>query len=385
MKTFSLGRFQRNVLLLGLGVAVFTPASWAQAVLPLIDAHAHLNFVTTGKKSASMDFPASVAGAIGRMDQNGFSRTILMPQPSPPESNNKWEADKLDFAITTYPDRISRGGGGGTLNPMIQAIAPEAVDDAVRAKFRAAALAVLASKPVVLGEVTAHHLSMKAMGPQHGYESVPADHPLILMLADIAAEHGIPVDLHFDVVPEDMTRPDLPIFNDKNPLQLKSNLAAFERLLAHNRNAIIIWAHAGSDPLRVRTIEVQRELLRKHPNLVMSLKLGQLGGGSPVVALGPQGGMKPVWLQFLTEFSDRFVLGSDFFHGPADASTRGPEEASLGKYTAALSKLPKDLAEALAFRNAVRIFKLPVPLQSPSPLAKDRPSAGSQSASSGTQ
>lgn len=349
------------VVYLGLVAAMLPAPSMAQDGLPMIDTHAHLNFSGKSKGAASIDFPNAVAGALERMGQNGFSRTILMPQPSPPEAGNKWEADKLDFAIANHSDRISRGGGGGSLNPMIQGIAPDAVDDAVRAKFRAAALAVLASKPVVLGEVTAHHLSMKAMGPQHGYESVPADHPLLLLLADIAAEHGIPVDLHFDLVPEDMARPDAPIFNDKTPLQLKANMAAFERLLAHNRNATIVWAHAGSDPLKVRTIELQRELLRKHPNLMMSLKLGQLGGGTPVIVLGPQGNIKPLWLQFLSEFPDRFVLGSDFFHGPTDSTTRGPEEAALGKYSPALAKLPKDLAEALAFRNAVRIFKLPSP------------------------
>ena len=345
-----------------LGLAVACTSLAAQQGLPLIDTHAHLNFTSKTKGSASsMDFPSSVAGAISRMDQTGFKRTILMPQPSPPEAGNRWEIDKLDFALIQYPDRISRGGGGGTLNPMIQGIAPEAVDESVRAKFRAAAQTVLASKPVVLGEVTAHHLSMKAMGPQHGYESVPADHPLLLLLADISAESGVPIDFHFDLVPQDMDRPDLPIFNEKNPTRFKANMAGFERLLEHNRKAIIVWAHAGTDPIRTRTVDIQRELLRKHPNLVMSLRLAHMGGGSPTVALGPQGTFKPMWLPLLKEFPDRFVLGSDFFHGPIDATTRGPEEASLGNYATALSKLPPDLAEALAFRNAVRIYKLPSP------------------------
>jgi len=338
----------------------FQPA-WSQGTLPLIDTHAHVNFASKSRGASVMDFPASVGGALQRMDQFGFKRTVLMPQPSPPEANNKWEAEKLDFAIKQYPDRISRGGGGGTLNPMIQAIAPEDVDDAVRAKFRELAKAVLASHPVVLGEVTAHHLSMKAMGPQHGYESVPADHPLLLLLADIAAENDIPIDLHLDPVPEDMARPALPIFNDKTPLNLKTNMAGFERLLAHNRKAIFIWAHAGTDPMRVRTVELQRQLLQRHPNLMMSLRLAHLGGGTPTVALGPQGNFKPMWLPLLQEFRDRFVLGSDFFHGPSQSETRGPDEASLANYAAAMSKLPRDLAEALAFRNAVRIFKLPSP------------------------
>jgi predicted TIM-barrel fold metal-dependent hydrolase len=331
------------------------------ADLPLIDTHAHLNFVNMGKRQSTMDFPAGVDGALARMERFGFRRTILMPQPSPPDTNNAWELQKLDFAVKQFPEQISRGGGGGTLNPMIQATAPEAVDESVRAKFRAAADAVLASKPVVLGEVTAHHVSMKAMGPQHGYESVPADHPLLLMLVDIAAQADLPVDFHFDLVPEDMERPDLPIFNDKTPMSLEGNLASFERLLAHNPKAIVIWAHAGTDPLRTRNIEIQRRLLRKYPNLMMSLRLAGKGNVSPVIALDSDTRFKPVWVELFKEFPDRFVLGSDYFHGPLNAPGRGPEEAALSNYQTALKKLPREVGEALAYRNAMRIFKLPSP------------------------
>ena len=360
MHTFSHHAVKASLLLacLSLGVSV---ACGQEADLPLIDTHAHLNFVSVGKRQSGMDFPAGVEGALARMDRFGFKRSILMPQPSPPEANNAWEVHKLDFAVTQYPDRISRGGGGGTLNPMIQATSAQGVDDSVRDNFRKAAAAVLASQPVVLGEVTAHHVSMKAMGPQHGYESVPADHPLLLMLADIAAQADVPVDFHFDLVPDDMDRPDLPIFNDKTPISLKGNLAGFERLLAHNPRAIIIWAHAGTDPLRTRHIEIQRRLLRQYPNLMMSLRLAAKGNLSPVIALDAETTFKPSWVELFKEFPDRFVLGTDYFHGPVNAPSRGPEESALANYQAALKKLPRDVGEAVAYKNAVRLFKLPSP------------------------
>jgi hypothetical protein len=105
------GRFYFS--LLGLWAAVLAVPSNAQDSLPIIDTHAHLNFTSISKsKGASMDFPVSVAGALERMEQNGFSRTILMPQPSPPEAANRWEVERLDFAVANYPSRISRGGGG---------------------------------------------------------------------------------------------------------------------------------------------------------------------------------------------------------------------------------------------------------------------------------
>ena len=315
--------------------------------LPLIDTHAHLNFTVLGRGQAVMDFPASIEGAIGRMDRVGFQRSIFMPQPSPPGA-----------AVKKYPDRVSRGGGGGSLNPMIQDTPPEAVDDAVRAKFRALAEGIAAQGAVVFGEVTAHHLSMKAMGPQHGYQWVPADHPLLMLLADIAAERGLPIDLHLDLVPGDMPRPDLPIFNDKTPMSLKGNAAAFERLLAHNPKTVFIWAHAGTDPMRTRTLALQRAMLMKYPNLQMSLRLSR-SGQHEAIALNNGRAFKPVWVALLKEFPDRFVLGTDYFHGPADSAGRGPEEESLGNYQLALSRLPPEIAEAIAFRNAQRIFRLP--------------------------
>lgn len=326
--------------------------------LPLIDTHAHLNFTVLGRGQVVMDFPASVEGAIGRMDRTGFQRSIFMPQPSPPGAANTYELDRLDFAVKKYPERVSRGGGGGSLNPMIQDTPPEAVDDAVRAKFRALAEGIAAQGAVVFGEVTAHHLSMKAMGQQHGYQWVPADHPLLLLLADIAAERGLPIDLHLDLVPEDMPRPDLPIFNDKTPMSLKGNAAAFERLLAHNPKTVFIWAHAGTDPMRTRTLALQRAMLAKYPNLHMSLRLSR-SGQHEAIALNNGRAFKPVWVALLKEFPDRFVLGTDFFHGPADSAGRGPEEDSLGNYRLAVSRLPPEIAEAIAFRNAQRIFRLP--------------------------
>lgn len=342
----------------GAALACAAATAFAQGdALPMIDTHTHLNFVRKGSAPPEMDFPASVAGALGRMDAAGFRRAIIMPQPSPPGAANAWEIERMDFALARYPERIARGGGGGTLNPMIQSTPVAAVDEAVRAKFRALATAIADQGAVVFGEVTAHHLSLKAMGPQHAYQWVPADHPLLLLLADISAERGIPIDLHLDFVPEDMPRPGRPIFNDRMPQQLKGNANAFERLLAHNPKAVFVWAHAGSDPLLTRTVALQRALLAKNPNLYMSLRLAR-GARHPVIALDEGGAIKGPWLALLREFPDRFVLGTDFFHGPAGDDGRGVETESLQNYRGALAGLPRELAEAIAWRNAERIYRL---------------------------
>lgn len=118
-----------------------------------------------------------------------------------------------------------------------------------------------------------------------------------------------------------------------------------------------MWAHAGTDPLLTRTLALQRALLAKYPNLYMSLRLGR-GAPHPAFALDEGRAFKRPWVALLREFPDRFVLGTDFFHGPAGEDGRGVEADSLVNYRTALASLPRELAEAIAWRNAERIYRL---------------------------
>ena len=54
---------------------------------------------------------------------------------------------------------------------------------------------------------------------------------------------------------------------------LHANLAAVERRLDHNPRARICWEHASSDMLGQWTTNLSRELLQKHPNLHMAMRL----------------------------------------------------------------------------------------------------------------
>jgi hypothetical protein len=91
--------------------------------------------------------------------------------------------------------------------------------------------------------------------PRHGYNFVPADHPLLLLLADIAAEHDVPIDLHMDTLIKSIATP-AAFSRNQNPKTLPETLAAFRRLLEHNPKAKIVWAHGGSDHLGDMTAEL---------------------------------------------------------------------------------------------------------------------------------
>ena len=120
------------------------------------------------------------------------------------------------------------------------------VDAALREEFTRRAEEIVKKGARGFGEVTALHL---ALGPRHPYQGAPPDHPLFLLLADLAARVNLPVDFHMEAVPQDMPIPER-LAMPQNPKVLPANLKAFKRLLAHNPQARIIWAHAGWDNTR---------------------------------------------------------------------------------------------------------------------------------------
>lgn len=343
------GRWHLSVITTCLVLA--TTTSLAEP-LPLIDTHSHLDHGGhLGWLSGALD------QAIADMDRIGVRFSIFLPPPQVSELRVVYDCSQLRFATRKHPTRVALVGGGGILNPMIQQTPADAVSEETRQRFRALADEVVACGVRGFGEIAAHHLSL-GRHRNHPYEWVPPDHPLMLLLADIAAEKGLPIDLHIDMVPADMPRPERPGFNTNNPEVLKANLATFERLLAHNRNARIIWAHAGTDPLLTRTPALQRELLTRHPNLYMSLRPGPAKAGPPAAAAFDAGGaLKQEWLALIRDFADRFVLGSDEFH-PAFANSRTtPGVDGLRRL---IDQLPPDVAKKVAHENAELLFgKLP--------------------------
>ena len=68
---------------------------------------------------------------------------------------------------------------------------------------------------------------------------------------------------------------------------------------------------------------------------------------------------KDEWLALFREFPDRFVMGSENFVGESSARS-GPPGGLTNDNTSVsrdfLEALPKDLAERIAYRNALRIY-----------------------------
>ncbi|MSO65127.1 MAG: hypothetical protein EXQ85_04910 [Alphaproteobacteria bacterium] len=297
-----------------------------------------------------------MAPALQAMDQLGIARSLILPPPQVTGQRNAYDYDSFALVLHEHRERFGFLGGGGTLNPMIHGIRADAVTDNHRREFTAVADRIIAAGAAGFGEIAAHHLSFFA---QHPYESVASDHPLLLLLADLAARHGVPVDLHLDPVPEDMPAPRPSGRGSNNPHVLTANIAAFERLLGHNREARIVWAHAGRDTLGTWTVALTRRLLARHPNLYLSLSLHPPFGLVPNNSLLDGGGQpNKDWIALLAEFPERATVGSDFFHQGAgrDGQTLPPPTPLIRMF---VNALPVGLGEKVAFDNAARLYRQP--------------------------
>lgn len=317
-----------------------------------IDTHFHV----VGDKGEHGGFEQAAKRVLAIMDEAGIRMAIVM---SPPRPFKSFDMDELLTLQKLHPTRFAVMGGGGTLNPMIQEAAHSKVlSPELRKEFETIAGKIIADGAKGFGEITAHHVSLN---PGHGYESVPADHPLLLLLADIAARHDVPIDLHFDPVPEDVSTPS-ELSSPKNPPQLKENVSAFERLLEHNRKAKIVWAHAGSDPVGFYTPELVRALMQKHPNLYCSIRTTHRSN-NPM--RHPMRGVNAAWIAVVKAFPERFVMGTDSFTltsgytGPNGPKVfEGKSHIQREGVNAVLTYMGGDLAEKVGRTNAVRIYNL---------------------------
>jgi predicted TIM-barrel fold metal-dependent hydrolase len=309
------------------------------ALSPYIDVHTHLD---------ESDVDGSMQSAMRAMPEENLAKIVFMPSPFTLADASRFDVERLLPAAKKYPDKIAVLGGGGTLNPMIiEAARTGDASPEVQKKFRERADAILAAGAVGFGEMAAEHFPSATP-----YEYAPPDHPLFLLLADIAAEHDVPICIHMEAVPEDMDLP-APLKSPPNPPRLHANIAAFERLLSHNPRAKIVWAHLGWDTTGYRTPELTRRLLQAHPNLFMELKLDPVDTGktSPLTN-GASGKIKPEWLKLFTDFKDRFFIGSDQ-HYPQGSGPQRWQAAVL-----LFNELPAAVQQKIGTENAIRIYHL---------------------------
>lgn len=147
------------------------------------------------------------------------------------------------------------------------------------------------------------------------------DSPVVRRVAELAVEREIPLHVHSD----------------------ERTVAA---LFALESRVKILWAHAGM----TTPAEVVGQMLSRYPNLWVELSYR-------LDEVAPGGRISPLWRDMFLRHRERFLFGSDTW-----SPERWPEVPAIaGTACGWLSQLPPDVAAAIAFGNADRLYGAPKP------------------------
>ncbi|MSO93659.1 MAG: amidohydrolase [Rhodospirillales bacterium] len=154
------------------------------------------------------------------------------------------------------------------------------------------------------------------IGEFHLFSDANADTPVVRRVVALAVERGIFLHVH-------------------------SGAGPVRALFGIDPKLNILWAHAGmSEPP-----DVVGAALDRHANLwtEVSFRAGDIGRN---------GGISAAWRDVMLRHPDRFMIGSDTYVTP-----RWETYAQLiDEHHRWLAHLPRDVAEKIAWRNAVRLF-----------------------------
>ncbi|MBI4178471.1 amidohydrolase family protein [bacterium] len=295
------------------------------------------------------------------MDEYDVAKSLIVVVPGHAGGDGDAELQSAVDASKRHPGRLYFMGGGSHLNPVLQGTDANEVTSRIRNEFRKKAEEIMRMGATGFGEMLGLHI---CMSERHSYQFAAPDHPLYLLLADLAAKYDVPIDLHTEAVPENIPTPEnLRRACSANPGTLPATIPALERLLSHNQTARIVWQHIGWDNTGYMTVGLLRNLLNLHPNLFLALRaeerLNQVGDGGPMPnrIVDEDWRLKPEWLDFFREFPDRFMIGGDEFI--AGKSARAPKfPQSFEETWSLMDQLPDDLAQKIGRDNAARVYRL---------------------------
>ena len=137
------------------------------------------------------------------------------------------------------------------------------------------------------------------------------------------------------------------------PLHVHSGAEPVRWLYALDPDVKMIWAHLGLGS----PAEEVHALMSEFPDLWADTSLKEraiLGYGT-----GPDDDLDPAWKRVVLDFQDRLMIGSDTWVN--SQWDRFPDIIDSNRRW--LSKLPRDVAEKIAYRNAERYFSRKVTME----------------------
>ncbi|MDP3934926.1 MAG: hypothetical protein Q8Q46_01760 [Candidatus Giovannonibacteria bacterium] len=176
---------------------------------------------------------------------------------------------------------------------------------------------------------------------------VVPDTPLWLQLVDLSARYHVPISFHF--VPEDTA----------------AN-AAFERMLNHNKNATLIWAHLGFNQMALESATLSNYLLR-YPHLYFDTAgiQNMQKSGANWDKLMPNGQLDKDWKKFFETWNSRILFGTDAGGGGdslerwlnySSDTSKGTAPNATGHWRSLTSNLDYNSARNILSANARELF-----------------------------
>ncbi|OGJ48178.1 hypothetical protein A2344_03445 [Candidatus Peregrinibacteria bacterium RIFOXYB12_FULL_41_12] len=321
----------------------------------IIDTHFHLD-----GDGLQNNFDDAAEYAVSLFEEFNIKSVLLMPPPQTEGQKMSYDYDELLPIVEAYPEYFKLVAGGGSLSRLInEAYNDGEVTDDMRDEFEETAQEIVDAGAVAFGEMASLHLSFR---DTHPFEYAPPNHELFLLLADISAENDMPIDWHMEAVSEDQSpRSFFNEISSNNPDVLYANIAEFEELLDYNLDAKIVWQHIGWDNTGDMTSDLIRRLLADHSNLYLSLRVEDPEYSKSVVEnrlVDDDGFIRDEWLQLISDYPDRFMIGTDeFVYNPSTGVDKiGPPSFQLT--VEFLDQLPEDLAYQVGYANAARVYGL---------------------------
>lgn len=240
---------------------------------------------------------------VAAMKRHDVAKIVLLGVGGVQKDDGAWIA----AAASKYPDRVIPGLPLG--DPTNAAMAARLEKDLAKSQAR------------VIGEVHIRQVSRHI-------DRSPAN-PAFVRILDIAGRHGLPIVIHDEL-------------DDEATVNLEAALAAAPK-------ATVILAHGGGvTPARLEP------LLIRYQNLMVDLS-GMHFQRTPALAT-ETGPIEAGWKRLIEKMPDRFLMGIDVW------APRLFEPAMLDrlmKWTRRiLGELKPDVAERVAHRNAMRVFRL---------------------------
>lgn len=298
--------------------------------LPLADVHFHLMwFMSPEELKARMDknnvrWAVGVGAIEGLTGKESFERDLeakrLLGERYMPAVG--WmsirRADSDEGAALIYTDQV---------NPRRDALL-KLLDEQLSAEPQA-----------VLGELHPNAESSSTIVQLR--RRLPTDAPLFVELYRLATKHRRPLPLHMQWHPDSVDR--------------------LGKLLQSDRQGMVLLAHCGKD---TEAIQI-REFFKMYPNVFCDLSFRSLpqtiqeGSRDPARTIYWGDGMfrtagaKQDWIQLIEDFPDRFMVGVDDVH-----SWGIYDDVIESIRTGLLPQLKPETAEKVAYKNAVRVFRL---------------------------